>query len=169
VSIQFPVNNRYSGEVQFTATIEADDNTPHGVRFGLAVKWAIETKTDLSSADLSSANLRYANLSSADLSYAKNLGDWTMPDGIKWSQYLSAVVPALLTAGGKTMDEIQASGCWDCHSWENCPMHVAFGIGTPDEGPPLLRARIVEFIQFFDGRMIPAPWEPAPKTAVAAS
>jgi len=81
-----------------------------------------------------------------------------MPDGMLFSTYKRDVVPALLTAGGKTMDEIRASGCWDCHTWTNCPMHVAFGISSPEEGPILLRSRIKEFVDLFDAGLIPAPW-----------
>lgn len=83
--------------------------------------------------------------------------DWIMPDGIKFSQYLAEVVPALLTAGGKTMQQILASKCWDCHSWDNCPMHVAHGIKSTSDGPALLRGRIREFVQLFDAGMIPEP------------
>jgi hypothetical protein len=227
-TIDFPVLNRWSGEVQFTATIEADDTTPISVKVGLAVKWAIKNKANLRYADLTSANLtsanltsadltsanlryadlryadltsanltsanlryadlryadltsanlryadlryadlRYADLTSANLRYAKNLVDFTMSDGMRFGQYLADVVPALpalpalLVAGGKTMAEIEASGCWDCHSWDNCPMHVAFDITDPAQGPPLLRGRIAEFIQLFDAKMIPAPWAPVP-------
>lgn len=30
-----------------------------------------------------------------------------------------------LTAGGKTLDEVAATGCWECHDWSNCPTHAA--------------------------------------------
>ena len=69
-TIDFPVRNRWSGEIQFTAKIEADDTTSTGFRIGLAVKWAIGSRADLSGADLSGADLSRADLSGADLSGA---------------------------------------------------------------------------------------------------
>jgi hypothetical protein len=126
---------------------------------------------DLRGADLSGANLRGAYLGDADLSGAnlsgaylrdaKNVGDFTMSDGLRFSEYLRDVVPALLTAGGKTLEEVVGSGAWKCHSWENCPMAAAFGIDSADKGPPLLRGRIKEFVQFFDAGMIPNPLKAA--------
>ena len=68
--IEFPIRNCWSGEVQFTAKIEADDTTPTGVKIGLAVQWAIKERADLTSANLTSANLTSADLRSADLTSA---------------------------------------------------------------------------------------------------
>ena len=146
--MKFAIRNRWTGSVIFEAEIEADENTYFGIRVGLAVKKAIEARADLTD----------AVLTRAVLTDVKNVGDFRMTDGMKFNDYKRDVVPALLTAGGKTMAEIQASNCWECHDWGNCPMHVAFGITSPDQGPPLLRARIKEFVQFFDARLIPAPW-----------
>ncbi len=115
---------------------------------------------DLSAADLSAADLSAADLRDADLRDAKNVGDFTMPDGLLFSEYLRDVVPALLTAGGKTIEQIVAAGAWECHEWSNCPMAVAFGIVDQQHAPPLLRARVREFVQFFDAGLIPCP---APK------
>jgi len=92
--------------------------------------------------------------------------DFTMRDGMLFSEYLRDVVPALLTAGGKTIEEVVASGAWDCHSWDNCPMHVALNIRDSSEAPPLLRARVHEFVKLFDGGLIPKP-EVAPKSETA--
>ena len=68
--MQFQIRNLFTGDVQFTAGIEADENTPLSIKIGLAVRWAYKTGADLSGADLSGANLRSANLRSADLSGA---------------------------------------------------------------------------------------------------
>jgi len=65
--IDQPITNRWSGEVQFTAKIEADPAAPLGVRIGLAVRWAIENDAYLSGAYLSGANLSGANLRGANL------------------------------------------------------------------------------------------------------
>ena len=116
-------------------------------------------------ADLSGANLR-----GADLSGAKNIDSMTMPDGLTFAEYTRDVVPALLTAGGKTLDDIREAGAWDCHDWANCPMHVAFGVNHTSEmvGPfAIYRPRAEEFIQFFDAGLIPAPWGPVASPGAA--
>lgn len=124
---------------------------------------------DLRSADLQLANLQLANLQSANLREANlrsahlwsahlrsaNLQLATLPDGLSWETYCTETVPALLTAGGKSLEDILSTGCWDCNDWENGPMHVAFGIDRPEDGPPLLIPRIREFAQFFDAGLIP--------------
>jgi len=140
--MRFEVRNRFTGDVQFTAEIEADDGTPFSIKIGRAVQWAYKSG---------------ANLRGADLRGAKNLGDFTMADGLKFSTYLNEVVPALLTAGGKTIQEIVASGAWECHSWDNCPMAVAFSIKNQDEAPLLYRDRVREFVQLYDSGLIPCP------------
>ena len=66
----FEVRNRCSGEVQFTAKIEADPSVPLGVRLGLAIKWALGSRAYLSGGYLSRADLSGAYLSRADLSGA---------------------------------------------------------------------------------------------------
>ena len=68
--LKFDVLNRYSGELQFTAEISCAADALPSIKLGLAVRWAVKNKADLSSADLSSADLRSADLSSADLSSA---------------------------------------------------------------------------------------------------
>ena len=72
--IDQPITNRWSGDVQFTAKIAADDTTPLGVRIGLAVKWAISSGANLSGANLSVADLSGADLSGANLSGANLSG-----------------------------------------------------------------------------------------------
>ena len=116
----------------------------------------------LSGANLSDAYLRGAYLIGANLRYAYLRGAYlsentTMPGGESWKSYLAEVLPALLVAGGKTMEQILATGCWDCHEWQNCPMHAAFNIKHSSEGPKLLRPRIEEFVQYFDAKLIPKP------------
>jgi len=68
--IKFNVFNRFSGEVQFIAEIEASDTALSSVKLGLAIRWAVKKGADLSGADLSGANLYGANLSRANLSGA---------------------------------------------------------------------------------------------------
>jgi uncharacterized protein YjbI with pentapeptide repeats len=73
-TIDFAIRNRRSGEIQFTAKIEADDTTPTGVKVGLAVRWAISSEANLSEANLSGANLSEASLYRANLSGANLSG-----------------------------------------------------------------------------------------------
>jgi hypothetical protein len=125
---------------------------------GASLRGAYLRGVDLFGADLSGVHLR-----DADLTGAKNIDSMVMPDGLTFAEYKRDVVPALLTAGGKTLDEIREAGAWDCHDWSNCPMHVAFGVNHASEmvGPfAIYRQRAYEFIQFFDAGLIPAPWEP---------
>ena len=53
--MKFDVLDRFSGEVKFTAEIDCDENALPSLKLGLAVKWAIKEKANLSSADLSCA------------------------------------------------------------------------------------------------------------------
>ena len=128
---------------------------------GAYLSGAYLSGADLSGADLSGAYLSGADLSGANLTNAyltdAILSGATLPDGTKWEQYLSETVPELLVAGGKTIAEIIESGTWQCHDWTNCPMHTAFGINRPEEGPILLRPRITEFVQFYDAGLVPCP------------
>ncbi|MGN6772504.1 MAG: DUF5758 domain-containing protein [Rhizobiaceae bacterium] len=105
--VKFEIKNRWTGDVQFTAEIEADDNTSFGVKVGLAVKWAIKSRANLYGADLyganlSRANLSRANLSGANLSCAKNADlviarTRILPDGdlIGWKKCSGDVIVKL--------------------------------------------------------------------------
>lgn len=55
--MKFEVKNRYTGNVQFAAEIECDENEAYSVKLGLAVKWGMKAKANLSGADLSGADL----------------------------------------------------------------------------------------------------------------
>ena len=68
--MKFEIKNRWSGEVQFAAEIECDEDANCSLKLGLAVKAALAASADLRSANLESANLRSADLRSADLESA---------------------------------------------------------------------------------------------------
>ena len=68
--MQYDVLNRWTGKVQFTATIECDAAASASFKLGLAVKWGRKNGGNLSGADLNDAYLSGANLSYADLSGA---------------------------------------------------------------------------------------------------
>jgi hypothetical protein len=109
------------------------------------------TGANLTGANLDGANLTGANLAGAKIDATANI------TGEPWGEYLEKVVPALLTASGKSLAEVVASGCWDCHEWANCPMAVAFGIDEPKKAPLLLRPRVEQFVRLFDAKLIPCP------------
>ncbi|MDE2467315.1 MAG: pentapeptide repeat-containing protein, partial [Bradyrhizobium sp.] len=129
--------------------------------YGANLTWANLTRANLDGADLTRANLYGANLARANLKHAE-ISDESNITGEPWKDYLEKVLPALLTAGGKTIEQVVASGSWDCHTWQNCPMHEAFGIDDPSKGPLLLRPRIEQFVQLFDAGLIPCPVVAAP-------
>ena len=54
----FEVRNRFTRKVQFTAKIEADPSVPFGIRLGLAVKWGLANKADLTRAYLTGALIK---------------------------------------------------------------------------------------------------------------
>ena len=68
--MKYDIQNRHTGEIQFTADFACANDFSDSVKIGLAVRWAIENDVDLSGADLTEANLRYADLSKADLTEA---------------------------------------------------------------------------------------------------
>ena len=68
--MKFDVRNRYTTDVQFTADIECADDAAASIKLGLAVRWAVANKANLSRAYLRGAYLRGANLRGADLSRA---------------------------------------------------------------------------------------------------
>ena len=65
--MKYDVLNRFTGDVQFTAEIDCNDDTSKSERLGLSVKWALKNNADLSDVDLRGANLYGANLRGADL------------------------------------------------------------------------------------------------------
>ncbi len=90
-----------------------------------------------------------------------DLGDATMPAGYKWEAYLTEVVPALLTAGGKALAEVATPEVWDCHSWRDggisCPVGTAFGVERLEDVPPLHWYEAGQLVEFFDQGLIPLP------------
>ena len=72
--MEYDIQNRFSGEIQFTANFACADDFTDSVKIGLAVRWAIENDVDLSGAILRYANLYGANLREADLTEANLYG-----------------------------------------------------------------------------------------------
>ena len=49
--IKFEVRNRWTGNIQFTADLDCDENVSLRLKMGLAVKWAYKSDADLRGAD----------------------------------------------------------------------------------------------------------------------
>jgi hypothetical protein len=80
--MKYKVYNRYTGEIQFTADIDATEGTPRGWKSRLAILWAIKNGAnmiyaDMRGADMSGANMRGANMRGANMSHA-NMSDANM-------------------------------------------------------------------------------------------
>jgi hypothetical protein len=103
-----------------------------------------------------------ANLRGADLG-----DDTVLPDGVVWNAYVADLVPALLTAGGKRLEDVATEAVWGCHRWGSdgealgCPIATAFNVHALSAVPVLYRAQANQFIQFFDAGLVPRP-ESAP-------
>ena len=143
------VSNRYTGKVLFEH---------EGPLAGANLRWADLRGANLSGTDLRGADLSGANLSGADLSEANlseaNLSGAVLPNEETYEDFIAAM-PRLLTAGGKTVDEVAQH--WDCHEWQNCPMHAAFGASGISEVPEEWRERAELFVTLFDAGVLPCP------------
>jgi hypothetical protein len=118
---------------------------------------AVLSGADLRGADLGGADLRGADLCDADLRYAYLGGvrDMRLETGERLSEYIEEVVRPLITAGGRSVEEVAAA--WDSHTWGNCPMSIAFGAKRLAEVPILYRPRAEQFVRLFDAGLIPRP------------
>ena len=131
------IKNRYTDAVLFAGEYET---------LLACLQDAVAKKANLSGANLSDANLSGANLSGAYLGFS-----------VGWDTYCDEVVPALLTAGGKKLEEVATEEHWTCHGWSNCPMAAAFSVDSIEKIPPLYRQAAETFIRFFDAGLIPMP------------
>ena len=82
--MKYEVKNRFTGIVQFTTEINCDESESDPIKLGLAVKWGLENKSNLSGADLRGAHLYGANLSGADLVYANLISGGQRSDGYEF-------------------------------------------------------------------------------------
>jgi len=88
--MQFEIRNRWSGAVQITAEIDCAADALLAVKLGLAVKWAVTAKADLSWADLTGADLTGAHLSWADLTGADLTGANLGGADLSWADLTGA-------------------------------------------------------------------------------
>ena len=138
---------------------------------GTSLTGANLTGTDMGEANLRGANFTWANLSGADMREADIRGanltgavfseDTILETGERLSVYQKEVIPALLTAGGRSLADVLSTGCWKWHDWGNCPIAVAFRAKNRSRCPVLLQPRILQFIQLFDANLLTAPEIPS--------
>ena len=119
--MQFEVTNRFTGAVQFVAEIECDENASRSVKLGLAVRWAVKTR----------ANLTGANLSGANLSGAEQGDDRIIDGGLRSDGYrffLTRTEPGefRVKAGCRNFTVKEAKAHWD----ETRPKGEALGDET---------------------------------------
>ena len=163
--MKLEIKHRWNGEVLFSfETDKIKIALEAAVKMGAYLEGADLRGADLKGADLEGAYLEGADLEGADLRGAKFLDTARLDTGETLGEYIREVMPALCIGGGKTLDEVASA--WDCHTWDNCPMQVAFGINSPDKGPALWRHRIRQFVKLFDAGLLPKPVT-APRDRVA--
>ena len=122
--MKFGINNRMTGNVQFTAEIECDKNAPLSIKIGLAVRWAINTGANLAGAYLARANLAGANLAGAYLAGAY-LADANLagayprgrqPRG-RPAKIDPAEIPVIPNIDATILAAIESGGTLDMSSW----------------------------------------------------
>jgi uncharacterized protein YjbI with pentapeptide repeats len=130
---KFDILNRFSGAVQFTAEIDCPEDAPTGVKIGLAVRWALKSRANLSGANLKGANLSRANLSGAYLSDANlsganlsgaNLSDVNLSgpymSGVKWRDEITIIRRPIQIYG---LHDDWAVTILDQHMQIGCELH----------------------------------------------
>lgn len=101
------------------------------------------------------ANLQGTDFSLGDEADGNSISDKTVLScGVPYDEFLSDVVPYLLQAGGVPLEKTMGEVTWDCHSWDNCPMRVAFNASGNNEIPPQFRPLAKQFIELFDFGLI---------------
>ena len=68
--MKYDIHNRWTGNVIVTAEIDCDESASASVKLGLAVRWAVKVRADLTDANLARAYLADAYLARADLTDA---------------------------------------------------------------------------------------------------
>ena len=154
-AVLFEADDAGSMKGALEAAVNVGANLRGANLYGANLRGAHLDGANLRGANLRGANIDGAYLRGAQLQGANLRGVTRLPTGETWDEYLREVVPALLTAGGRTLAEVATEEHWDCHSWKNCPMHAAFDASDIADVPILLRPRAEQFVQFFDAKLIP--------------
>ena len=85
--MKYDVLNRFTGEVQFTADIDCDENELTSIKLGLAIQWGYKNKKNLARANMEGAYMARANMDNYPVSFGcvgeeKRTGYAVMENGI---------------------------------------------------------------------------------------
>ena len=78
------------------------------------------------------------------------------------ASYTADRMVSFLTGGGKSLAECCGQEHWQCHEWDNCPTHAAYGASSIDELPEKWRSEAAIFIGLFDAGLLVNPLNHAP-------
>ncbi|MGE4177973.1 MAG: pentapeptide repeat-containing protein [Thermoleophilia bacterium] len=120
---------------------------------GADLRGAYLRGADLRGAYLQGADLRGAYLQGADLRGADVSPDAWIAQDVTFGDLLK-VLPDLLTAGGRSLDQVVTPRVLSCHTWSNCPMAEAFTVRDPSEVPLQWRPWAALFVWAFDARLL---------------
>jgi len=118
------------------------------------------TDADLTGVDLTKANLRIANLARANLKGANltganlarvNLTGAIMPDGRTWEAYRADPLAGICE---EPEARARALSAWGNHTWQDCPMHTAYGWESVEDAPETKRFLVGAFIALFDSKLL---------------
>ena len=127
--MKFEVRKLWSSEIAFIAEIECADDASTSIKLGLAVKWAVKTRADLSGAnlygaDLSRADLSGANLSGADLSRANLSGANLSGANLYGADLYGAKNAELIIARTRILPEGEIIGWKKCVGGVICKLRI---------------------------------------------
>jgi len=108
------------------------------------------TEADLYGADLTGANLTGANLTGAYLARA-NLTGAIMPDGRTWEEYQADPLAGICE---EPEARARALSAWGNHTWQDCPMHTAYGWTSVADAPETKRLLASAFVALFDAELL---------------
>ena len=128
----FKVKNRFSGSVQFVAEIDCKETDIYSLKIGLAVKWAISNRANLTGADLTGANLTGADLYRADLHRANlTVANMTGANMTGANMYLANLTGA--DHAELTIAKTRIIPDGDIIGWKKCRNNVIVKLRIPED------------------------------------
>ena len=126
--IEFNIKNRFTGDVQVTAEIDCDEDTPNSIKLRHAVKCAITYGADLAGTDLRGAYLDGADLSYTDLMDANltgvNLSDTNLRGaklkGATFKDIILKSVPKIDNIHQKVYGAASKENALNMNAWHTC-------------------------------------------------
>ena len=111
-------------------------------------------EANLTNANLTGVNLTEANLTKADLTGANlmeaDLTGAIMPDGRTWEEYQADPLAGICE---EPEARARALSAWGHHTWQDCPMHAAYGWRSVRDAPETKRLLVSTFVALFDSRL----------------